>query len=366
MNRTSSLKAAENIERVVRPSRSELEGLIYEQRPVIVNGLFGGQPICRMSDAEEARARLAALRLRFRPEYSFNSFQAYRQGPGAGATEMTLAEYLDLKARQPETPLLCLEEPTPDALLTLFSLGDYAEINAADGDRVVSRCFVGHAGNSSNLHYDRDYHATLLYQVFGRKRVLLISPRESHKLRPVMNFSEYLLSNFSPSDVEAFVGYTNGYYAVLDAGEALLIPTAFWHHVEYADDAMSVNFKLRRHRYLRLLGGGLFHSNYVVQGLATKFLRREQVEAEHADAFDRILAVYTAGGLTPFEKFDALDELFRELYATLCADFPQRPYFSSMLGVKEADLWRGRLEGGSLYADPGAFRGVVAGEERSR
>jgi ribosomal protein L16 Arg81 hydroxylase len=360
------LKTLDNIKRIEHASRADLERFIFEQRPVIITGLFTDQPIREIASADDAVARLGGMPMAIRPEYSFNDFEAYRAGPRARQTEMTLAEYMEFKRLHADTPLLCLEEATPDAVLSLFALGEYGEINAGQGDRIVSRLFVGNTGNRSNLHYDCDYHAALLYQVFGRKRVILIPPRESQKLRPVMNFSEYLLYNFSPEDKDAFIRYTNAYDAVLHPGEALLIPTAFWHHVEYVDDSMSFDVKLRRNRYLRLLGGGLFHSNYIVQGLATKFIDGAAADAEHVDTFDRILTIYTDRALDPFAKFEALDELFRELYRTVCPDFPQGPYFSSMPGVRESDLWRERLENGSLYGDPGAITSGAARATRSR
>lgn len=356
----------ENIERVAHASRTDLERFILEQRPVILTGLFAGQPIREVTSANEAVARLGALRLLIRPEYSYNGFQAFRVDPRANTTEMTLAEYMELKQRHVDTPLLCLEQPTPEAVSSLFTLGEVAELNAEDGDRLASRMFIGNAGNKSNLHYDRDYHATLLHQVFGRKRVILISPRESQKLRPMMNFSEYLLCNFSPEDKAAFIRYANAHDATLYPGETLLIPAAFWHHVEYVDDSMSFNVKLRRNRYLALLGGGLFHSNHFAQGLVTKFLDGATVAARHAQVFDELLEHYLDRSLGPFEKFEAIDALFRAHYVTLCADFPQGRYFSSMMGTKESDLWRTQLENGSLYGDPGALKAGAAGGGRSR
>ena len=353
--------AAENIERVARPSRADLEHFINEQKPVIFTGLLRGQSIQEIVSPEDAVEHLGWLRLRIRPEYLWNIYEETRAGADAGKKEMTLAEFMEFKRCHPDNMLLCIEEPTPDALLSLSEIGDYVEINAADGDRLVSRFFVGNAGNKSNLHFDRDYHAILLHQVFGRKRVILTSPRESQKLRPVKSYSEYLLHNFSPADREAFVLYVNAYDAVLRPGETLLIPTAFWHHVEYVEDSMSINFKLKRNRYIRLLGSGLFHSNYVVQGLVTKFLRGEEVEARYPGVFDRILAAYIDGALDPYAKFEALDGLFRSLYATVCADFPQGNYFASLLDVRESDLWRDRLESGKLYGRPGEVKDGAVG-----
>lgn len=359
------MNVLENIERVAHASRADIERAILEQRPLILTGLFAGQPIQTLTSADDAVSRLGDLRLQIRPEYSFNGFEAFRTAPGASTVEMTLAGYLEHERRHAGTPLLCLEQPTPDAVSSLFSMGDLAEINSEEGDRLESRFFLGNAGNKSNLHYDRDYHATLLHQVFGRKRVILMSPRESQKLRPVMNFSEYLLCEFTPEDKAAFIRYTNAYDAILNPGETLLIPTAFWHHVEYLDRAMSFNVKLRRNRYLALLGGGLFHSNHFVQGLVTRFLRSSVVAERHADVFDRILALYVDPALGPFAKFDALDALFRELHATLCSDFPRGRYFASMTGLRESDLWRARLEEGSLYGSAQGVKAGAAGGARS-
>lgn len=349
--------AAENIARVARPSCADLEHFIGEQEPVIFTGLLRGHLLEEVESLEAAVARLGWLRLRVRPEYRWSIYEETRADVGKEA--MTLGEFAEFKRRQPDNLLLCVEEPTPEALLSPEDVGDYARINVADGDRLSSRFFVGNAGNKSNLHFDRDCHAILLHQVYGRKRVILVAPRESQKLRPVKSYSEYQLHNFNPSDREAFLRYVNARQVVLHPGETLLIPAVFWHHVEYLDDAMSVNFKLRRNRYVRLLGSGLFHSNYVVQALVTKFLRGEEVEEKYPGVFDRLLAAYADEALDPFAKFEALEEIFRALYATICADFPQGDYFTSLLDVREIDLWRDQLESGKLYRRSPAVRSGV-------
>lgn len=344
----------ENIERVAHRSSADVARILLQQRPVILTGLFEGQPIADIASAEEAVARLGDLPLRIRPEYSFNGFQHFWHDGPASETEMTLAEYMNFKQRHADTPMLCLEQPTPEAVASLFSLGELAKLNIEDGDRIDSRFFLGNAGNKSNLHYDRDYRGILLHQVFGRKRVILIAPRESQKLRPVTNFSEYLLTNFCDEDKAAFIRYTNAWDAMLYPGETLVIPAAFWHHIEYVDDSMSFNVKLRRNRYLTLLGGGLFHSNYLVQGLVTKFVWGEAVAEKHGAFFDALLERYADSSLTPLERFEAIDALFRAHYKTVCADFPQERYFAPIVGTKESDLWREQLETGSLYGATGA------------
>jgi hypothetical protein len=63
---------------------------------------------------------------------------------------------------------------------------------------------------------------------------------------------------------------------------------------------------------------------------------------------------------------NTIDGLFRALFATVYADFPQGRYFSSLPNFKESELWRDRLEKGSLYGDPGAFTAGAADAARSR
>ncbi|WP_158266352.1 cupin-like domain-containing protein [Allosphingosinicella deserti] len=360
-----NVRTSNRIERVSRPSYAALHALLCRQQPVIITGLFRGQPIDTVRDAGAASELFGDLPLEIRPDYSFNDFEAHRDQGRVPRAEMTFSAYMAFKQQHPGTRMLCLEQPTPQRILSLCDIGDYAKINEEDGDEIRSRLFVGNAGNRSNLHYDCDYHGALLYQVFGRKRVILIAPCQSQKLRPAMNFSEYLLCNFSPEDKADFIRYTHAQDDVLAPGEALLIPAAFWHHIEYLDDSMSINIRLKRNRYLRLLGGGLFHTDHVVQGLAAKCADRTFVEERLPGAFDHLLAVYTDRSLDPFAKYAALDPLFRKLHSTACPEAPEAPYFASLAGVGEAELWRSRLESGSLYGMSPIMPDAVP-EERSR
>lgn len=177
-------EAAETIERIAAPSRAGLERRILAGEPVILTGLFEGQAVREIASPEAAVERLGDLILEIRPELSSNGFEAHRTDPRPPPAEMSLSDYLGTARRPGNERLLCFDQPAPEAVMSLLDLGDYGDINAPHGDRVASRLFVGRAGNTSNLHYDADFRAGLLYQLFGRKRVILIPPRESQKLRP--------------------------------------------------------------------------------------------------------------------------------------------------------------------------------------
>lgn len=341
----------DNIPRVAAPSQQKLVDYIEAERPVIFAGLFAGRDIAGINTYAAALDALGDVVLEIRPEYSSGGFETYRRPASGAPLAMTFRDYATLHRRNPTTPLMCVEQETPPEVASLVTDFPYAGVDGGGSrDRLRSRFFAGHSGNRANLHYDRDYHATLLYQVAGRKRVVCISPRQSQKLRPMTNFSEYLLGNFTELDRLAFLRYTDAHASILHPGETLLIPAAHWHHIDYLDDAISLNFKLPRNRYLAVLGGGLFHCTYLVQAIATKLRDGGSAQADGEQIIGSLIQLYLVQPQSPIEKFAAIDHYFRRVYAAICIDYPQTSYFGSFPGTEEIDLWRDKLDAGELYS----------------
>jgi Cupin-like domain len=100
--------------------------------------------------------------------------------------------------------------------------------------------WYGPAGTVTPLHHDTSN--VLLTQVRGRKRVTLIPALESHRL-----YNDVAV--YSPVDPEApdlarfprFAEATT-MTVTLAAGEALLIPVGWWHHVRSLEASISVSF----------------------------------------------------------------------------------------------------------------------------
>lgn len=105
--------------------------------------------------------------------------------------------------------------------------------------------WLGPAGIVTPIHFDSAHN--LLVQVHGRKKLVLISPRESKLLYyPSLDLGHV---NYSPVDVESpdynrFPRFRKATLLELELkpGEVLFIPVRWWHHARALDDTISLNF----------------------------------------------------------------------------------------------------------------------------
>jgi [protein]-arginine 3-hydroxylase / protease len=105
--------------------------------------------------------------------------------------------------------------------------------------------WLGPAGIVTPIHFDSAHN--LLVQIHGRKKLLLISPRESKLLYyPSLDLGHV---NYSPVDVESpdydrFPRFRKArpLELELEPGEVLFIPVRWWHYARALDDTISLNF----------------------------------------------------------------------------------------------------------------------------
>jgi len=111
-----------------------------------------------------------------------------------------------------------------------------------DPARTASRVhfWFGPSGTVTPLHHD--VMNIILAQVYGRKRVLLISPDQSHRLyNEVGVYSE--VDPESPNDKKhPLFRDVQMLEVVLEPGEALFLPVGWWHHVRALDVSITVTF----------------------------------------------------------------------------------------------------------------------------
>jgi hypothetical protein len=105
--------------------------------------------------------------------------------------------------------------------------------------------FLGPKGMRTIFHWDGDHRHVLLTQIFGKKRVYLVSPEESPSMMPVFNMSAFNFQDLSPEEKVRFIRERNGLIADIGPGDTLFFPKTFWHYVEYVTDSMSVNVRFR-------------------------------------------------------------------------------------------------------------------------
>lgn len=105
--------------------------------------------------------------------------------------------------------------------------------------------WLGPKGVSSPMHFDR--HENLNVQLYGRKRWVLFSPRQSSQLYYKQNHDMPVI--FSPvdmtcPDLDRFprLAEAQRHDVVLEAGEILYLPSGWWHFVESLSDSININY----------------------------------------------------------------------------------------------------------------------------
>lgn len=94
-----------------------------------------------------------------------------------------------------------------------------------------SALWFGPAGTITPLHHDTS--SILFCQVYGRKRIRLVSPLDLD----MYELAESLYCRREPEDLPAS---TRCFDVTLEPGEALYIPAGYWHHVRSLDVAISL------------------------------------------------------------------------------------------------------------------------------
>jgi hypothetical protein len=130
-----------------------------------------------------------------------------------------------------EFPELRNEFPTPEIVRGL--LGN------------LGLTFFGGKNTTVRFHFDIDCSGVLMTQVIGRKRVILIPPAYNRFLYKVP-FTSFSMVDLEKPDYETFPGlkYVEGYDFILQPGDALFMPSGYWHFNTYLEGGMAISYRV--------------------------------------------------------------------------------------------------------------------------
>lgn len=287
--------------------------------PVVLTDLLDGQPLRVLDTQERAAERLAHMVLGVSGNFANESLA----GRWPERREMTLRDYLEFVRQQPETRDYCYLETPPPPLAALYEAPQLCD-HRGSGD-TTSLVFLGNAGNYSHLHYDEDLRDVLMFQVFGRKRYVMMPPSASHKLHPlvapgVVRTSDVCLQHMSQREQLEFLRYAGAWDVVLEPGETLLMPFGYWHYVEYVDTALSVNFRMGRSPEVRALSALMPQPSVFMQALARHYSDETAISPQARSVLGSLLAL----GPTPDD--DVLHRGVLDAFDALCAGSWDRPH----------------------------------------
>jgi len=106
--------------------------------------------------------------------------------------------------------------------------------------------FVGGRGARVQMHYDIDLADLVLCHFGGPKKVMLISPEQSkYMYRVPYSFSALADVNFENPDFDKYpaLQQIDAQWADLEHGDALYIPSGYWHYVIYQDIGFSMTLR---------------------------------------------------------------------------------------------------------------------------
>ncbi|AFY79881.1 cupin-like domain-containing protein [Oscillatoria acuminata] len=232
------------IQRVDRLSQVDfLEKYYATNTPVILTDIMGNWPALSRWNPEYFKQHYGETTV----EVQFNreSNPLFEQEKHKHRKQMTMGEYVDLVVNGGKTNdyyMVPYNEnfDHSDLKQLLEEIEIFPEYLDPSNRTVCMFFWFGPEGTITPLHHDPCN--VLLAQVYGKKRIRLISPNQKHLLyNQVGVYSEVDLLN---PDYEKYPRFKDveAIEVILEPGEVILLPVGWWHHVESLDIAISISF----------------------------------------------------------------------------------------------------------------------------
>jgi hypothetical protein len=232
------------IQRVESLSQAEFFNDYYlTNTPVILRGIMGNWQALSRWNPEYLKQQYgeATVEVQFNRE----SNPLFEQEKHKHRQEMTLGEYVDLVVNGGKTNDYYmvpynenLDRPGLQGLLEEIEI--FPEYLDASKRNICMFFWFGPEGTITPLHHDPCN--VLLAQVYGKKRIRLISPNQKHLLyNQVGVYSEVDLDH---PDYEKYPRFKDVEVleVMLEPGEVIFLPVGWWHHVDSLEIAISVSF----------------------------------------------------------------------------------------------------------------------------
>ena len=132
--------------------------------------------------------------------------------------------------------------------------------------------FFGGNSTSVRMHFDIDHSNVLMTQIKGRKKVILISPEYNDLIYKIPN-NTFSLVDFDKIDYEKYpaMKYVKGYEFVMDDGDSLFMPSAYWHFNVYIDGGYALSYRKMAHSFADKFNGV---ANVTYRLLIDKFMTK--------------------------------------------------------------------------------------------
>lgn len=230
-----------SIERVSNITREEFVKSYYKtQRPILIEDLTKDWDAYHKWNLDYIQSLAGDQEV---PLYN-NQVTKGKQKSAEPATKMRLYDYIEILKTKPtdlriffydvmkKMPVLANDFKYPDMGLRFF--------------KRLPVLFFGSKGSQVLAHYDMDLADLVHFHFHGTKRILLFSPEQTKYLYKipfaVHNLEEIDMAN---PDFDKFpaLKHVTGVEVIMKHGDALYMPSGYWHFVEYLDGGFSMTLR---------------------------------------------------------------------------------------------------------------------------
>lgn len=229
------------IERVRNISKEDFVKNYYNpQKPVLIEGLTQNWQAFQKWNLDYIQKQAGDQIV---PLYN-NEPTKGKQNSAEPATEMKMADYIELIKTKP-TDLRIFFYDLKVKLPELLKDFEYPDIGLKFFKRLPV-LFFGGEGSKVLPHYDMDLADLVHFHFHGTKSVMLFSPEQTKYLYKipfaVHNLESIDLDN---PDFEKFpaLEYVEGLHATMKHGDALYMPSGYWHYIKYLDGGFSMTLR---------------------------------------------------------------------------------------------------------------------------
>ena len=231
----------QDIPRVKTLSKEEfLKDYFIPEKPVVFEELSADWPATKKWDFDYFREKAGDVVV---PLYDGKPAKG-RQSSHGPAKKIPMREYIDILEKGPtdlrmfffnllqNCPELIDDFKYPDLGVKFF--------------KKLPVLFVGGEGSSVVMHYDMDLANNFHFNFVGEKRVILYPPSETKFLYHVPHSIVSMeIINIDNPDFEKYpaLAKAKGFETTLKHGEALYIPSKWWHFIKYETASLSITLR---------------------------------------------------------------------------------------------------------------------------
>ncbi|SDB61048.1 Cupin-like domain-containing protein [Flavobacteriaceae bacterium MAR_2010_188] len=257
------------IPRIKNVSKEDFIKYYYTpQQPVIIEELSRDWPAYKKWDLDYIQSKAGDQIV---PLYN-NEPTKGRQNSVVPAKKMKLYDYIEILKTQP-TDLRMFFYNILQKMPELIEDFNYPEIGLKFFKKLPVM-FFGGKGSKVLAHYDMDLADLVHFHFHGTKNVTLFAPDQARFLYKVP-FTVHNLEviDMDNPDFEKYPVLQNvkGLHATMKHGDALYIPSGFWHYITYEDGGFSITLRAFPRKLKKV--GKLF-SNIVFMRTFENLMRR--------------------------------------------------------------------------------------------